>query len=875
MNAKLFKLCLLILTLSISKICNSQTAPIRDKWDTVFKNPAPNVLGYGVFTQKGAVSFNNRIILYGDTSDYMGYTPRAFLNNFNPITNSLSQISFTKTFLDRGISSAAPIVTNTLTNQGFVFFGVKNDFEVTSDSITLYKLNTLSNVVTSEVFDEFVLNSRNGISNLVFYSPLTGHDSLLIFTDSIGAGSKIYKKQVNQTGIVRSNILLPIDGIDKAIVFNNELYVAGRIYPNNGGSLFSSSNGLNFSSVNTPPSFFTPGTRYVTDMDTLNNELYFAVYDADGFFDIFKTSNGIVFNTVISGVSGRVTSLKNYLGKIWFSYNSGGFGCGLCTDRPFVSYLQTPSSTFETLSIDTIGRINNVGSTFNLAIANNSLFVGGNYKVYGSEYGTFIYKFTPPQASFTPTNVSQVCLNTPISFSNTSILADSVRWIVDANFSAGTSNSYSNIFTTTGTHTIGLIAIAGTQKDTALITFNVYNVSANINGSSLACESTTFQLTSSVSGGVGTLTYSWTQTPSFTASVGSTSAIVMSSLTPGSYSYSLNVSDINSCSSSIALFTVTVQPSKNIIGMVITSSLAAVSGSATLYRYEPFLTKFDSISTVSMDAAGVYTFVNVPANTYLVKAIPSSTTQQITYCPSALSWQTATQVNHGCSNNTAQNITIIDLLNIGTGPGVLAGTLLQGPGYGQRTNGVSNSLVGPIKGAVIKGGRNPGGNYFAEARTNAAGQYSFNNVPVCAPGESYFILVDIPGLDTNGTYHRVVTTNSLSFTNLDFVVDSAKVNPIGNFIGLNEFKVGDIIVNLYPNPANDYVIIEYELTQSATTDYEVVNFLGQTIISQKEKSHEEYGKHKRTIPTNSLKSGIYFVKFRINESEKTIKLIIN
>ena len=90
-----------------------------------------------------------------------------------------------------------------------------------------------------------------------------------------------------------------------------------------------------------------------------------------------------------------------------------------------------------------------------------------------------------------------------------------------------------------------------------------------------------------------------------------------------------------------------------------------------------------------------------------------------------------------------------------------------------------------------------------------------------------------------------------------------------------EFKVGDIIVNLYPNPANDYVILDYELNQSATTYYEVVNFLGQTIVSQREKRNEESGKHKRTIPTNSLESGIYFVKFRINESEKTIKLIIN
>lgn len=65
---------------------------------------------------------------------------------------------------------------------------------------------------------------------------------------------------------------------------------------------------------------------------------------------------------------------------------------------------------------------------------------------------------------------------------------------------------------------------------------------------------------------------------------------------------------------------------------------------------------------------------------------------------------------------------------------------------------------------------------FVQTVTDSNGNYSMSGLPDNAFGESYFILVDIPGLDTNNTYHKVIISNN-SYSGLDFVVDSQKLIP--------------------------------------------------------------------------------------------------
>jgi hypothetical protein len=41
--------------------------------------------------------------------------------------------------------------------------------------------------------------------------------------------------------------------------------------------------------------------------------------------------------------------------------------------------------------------------------------------------------------------------------------------------------------------------------------------------------------------------------------------------------------------------------------------------------------------------------------------MPTATNIQVTYAPNSISWQGATVINHGCTNNTSQNIDLIGL----------------------------------------------------------------------------------------------------------------------------------------------------------------------------------------------------------------------
>ncbi|MDX2173100.1 MAG: T9SS type A sorting domain-containing protein [Bacteroidota bacterium] len=313
---------------------------------------------------------------------------------------------------------------------------------------------------------------------------------------------------------------------------------------------------------------------------------------------------------------------------------------------------------------------------------------------------------------------------------------------------------------------------------------------------------------------------------------------------------------------------IVVSPLKTISGQVTTTASAAVAGLVVLYKYEGGFTKYDSLSYQNLDALGNYSFSSIPAGSYILQAVPSASNLQTTYGNNATSWKNATVLNHGCVTNTVQNITMVDHINIGGGPGMLSGVVTKGQGYGQKTSHDNGILVGPIKGAVIKGGRNPGGNYFASERTNSAGQYSFTNIPICGPGESYFILVDIAGLDTNGTYHAVVTASNSVFNNLDFIADSAKINPV-NFVGVTENVFSDKKVIIYPNPSNGIINIETKsVMELEEVSYKITDILGNEILSMEPKGDTTQ------INLSKFNKGIYFLCLKTKADQKTIKIIL-
>lgn len=364
----------------------------------------------------------------------------------------------------------------------------------------------------------------------------------------------------------------------------------------------------------------------------------------------------------------------------------------------------------------------------------------------------------------------------------------------------------------------------------------------------------------------GAVTYTWTTNSIITATV---------SVTPTSTTvYTVTGTGANGCSSTgtVSIF---VKPATGITGTVTTASVP-VAGTAILYKYEPFFTKFDSITSQPIAGNGGYNFASVNYGIYIVKAVPSASSLQVTYGLNSINWKTAIQINHTCASADVQDINVVALTALTVGPGSMSGKIEEGQGFGQRPGSALSPLAPgqPIKGVIVKGGKNPGGNMFAQTSTDANGTYTLSGLPNNNTGEEYFILVDIPGLDTNGTYHRVISTGSNTYVNLNFIVDSAKINPIQDVSVRQSEALAENNIKVYPNPSNGKVSIAYTLSASSDVSVELYDVVGKSLKTIVPASHQGAGTHTQQLTLSELSQGMYFVKLRINENETSVKLFI-
>ncbi len=324
---------------------------------------------------------------------------------------------------------------------------------------------------------------------------------------------------------------------------------------------------------------------------------------------------------------------------------------------------------------------------------------------------------------------------------------------------------------------------------------------------------------------------------------------------------------------------ITVKPATNISGTITTGGSTAVAGNAILYKYEPFFTKFDSVAFQPIAGNGAYNFPTINYGIYIVKAVPVTSTLQVTYGSSSISWLSAATITHSCSTADVQNINVIPLTILPPGPGTLSGTIYEGNGFGHRPDSPYSPLAPgqPIGGIVVKGGKNPGGSMFTQTTTGANGTYTLSGLPINTggAGDNYFILVDIPGLDTNHTYYRQITISNNAFINLDFEVDSAKINPIqGGFTGILTLAGVAGGVSIYPNPANQKVTVSYNLMENSTVKIELYDLLGRSVKTVVQQGEQSSGQHTYSVSLSDLTAGMYFVKLRINNSETLVKLFV-
>lgn len=418
--------------------------------------------------------------------------------------------------------------------------------------------------------------------------------------------------------------------------------------------------------------------------------------------------------------------------------------------------------------------------------------------------------------------------------------------------SPGTTSSY----TVLGTGTNGCVNSA-----IETITVNATPTLA-ITGNTNICNGSTSTLT-----GSGATSYTWDS--------GANTTII--SVTPTiTTTYTLTGDNGNGCSSLLPV-TVSIIPNKAISG-VLTSTNGATGGDIIIYKYTGALSQWVQLTLTPI--SGTYAFNNVDSGLYVIRAIPTATNIQVTYAPNSISWQGATVINHGCTNNTTQNIDLIGFAPFVVGPGVVTGNIVEAAGFGARmSNDESKPAVPgtPIGGIIVKGGKNPGGQMYVQTLTDASGNYTLTGFPINTLPDDYFVFVDIPGLDTNSTYYHIsFAVNNTVVNGLDFNVDAQYINPIGSVTAIsNDQSVLESKITLFPNPVNQKFTLEYELIKSANVLIELFDVVGHKVKTISSNSFEEKDKHSHSVNIEDLSAGVYFVKLKINDSETTIKLIIN
>ncbi|MCA0429961.1 MAG: T9SS type A sorting domain-containing protein [Bacteroidetes bacterium] len=858
------KITLLLILFLVSKINTAQL--IYDKWPQVYSfttavtNKISNIYG--------TLPTNTGFLMFQDTVNNYYASPykTSFVRSYNASTNSITDVPYAISPIDSGFTSMATAQTNT-PGLNYTYFSCRNpEFGITSYK-NLYKYNSQTGNISVETHTTTPF-MQFGYGHLAFYSPTTNNDSLAAFEYSGSGSYKVYRKHYNQTGILTAGASFTANSIIKSIVYKNKLFLSAIYSGFAEGVLYVGDNNLTTFTINPFTSTYLSGfgDRFISDMDTLNGDLYLSLSQTEGYYDIYKTNDGVSYTAVTSGslISiGKVVDMLKFKNKLWcvIKNKSGGIEYG---ERPGVGYISNGSFT---LGRDTLGNHYNIGESFRLAAHSNSLFVVGDVDTSMTPEitGTRIYRLKYPTAQYTPT-ASAYCFGKTYTLTNTSTEADSVRWFKNGNYFLGTGNTFTTNFSTAGSNTIGLIAITGTIKDTIKYVVNANVISSTLTAPPTICESSPFNISANISGATTPNVYSWTKyNPAPTTTVASTQNLAVTTITNGAYSYSFSVTDALGCNHTNTI-SINVNSSK-FISATVHHSLAPVSGSVTLYRYEPILTKFDSISTEIINGVGQVTFNSIPTDTYILLAIPVSNTLQPTYGYSAVNWKTATNVIHGCIASSNQTISVLPITNLGGGPGVLTGKITEGIGYGSKGTMVPG---GPIKGVLVKGGRNPGGDIVAQGRTQPNGTYTLSGLPLNASNEEYFVIVDIPGLDTNGTYRRIITGTNTIATGLDFVVDSAKINPT-NTVGMQKINFEGLVIKTYPNPAKDYLKIVIETKQENNIMFSVSNIWGQNLYT----NSVQVGEQKEfVVNTTNWLSGVYFIKYKIENYSKSIKIVI-
>lgn len=673
------------------------------------------------------------------------------------------------------------------------------------------------------------------ISNLALYSPTGSNDTIYAFVHENEFNTiKVWKASASSSTPVwiNSTTFSPASGIQDiydATVWHNKLYITTSNNGPNGSMVLRTANGVDWDTVMSALSLQPHLGGFWSDaqfraLQVFRDTLITAVssnythsqvlwYTADSLALTQTWSQFFSDTAAYSGATANwygVTDMTVGDGKLWIqiNYSNQYPAIYMCTKNAFGRDTLLRSSQFTNIEVGS-----NSANDYRLSYFNTAVYTSGITGMAGKPQratnpggasvgsypgNIFRFKTVNPVASLVDSvYTGGYCQGNTIFLFCTATNAASADWFLNGTyFTSGLNVSYSP--SVGGVDTIKMIAYNGTSqslyKDSMNKLITVYwnphidTVSAT---SYTVCQGQPDTLRVKVSNGTAPYTYTWHNVPDNITYPGDSTTVIQLYVvpTPSPYVYTyVEVTDAHMCQGSGPYTTLYlyVNPSDSLSGTIMDTLLNPVTA-GKVYLYKKQVNNMGIQDTLSvLGASGKYFFPSLYYGDYYVKAVADTSNPLYksavpTYYSNkayghAYQWDSAMVVlQHGCtgSNNTGNDIKIIQIPAAPTGPGEITGKITESNSFGARYSGPNAVFGAPLKGVDVKLGKNPGGSAAARTSTDSAGNYAFHNVPT----GNYKIYVDIPNYGMDSVRLVNISSNDTSSHN-DYYVDSTMVRVV-------------------------------------------------------------------------------------------------
>lgn len=442
--------------------------------------------------------------------------------------------------------------------------------------------------------------------------------------------------------------------------------------------------------------------------------------------------------------------------------------------------------------------------------------------------------------------------------------------------STGTGSPVNHTYASNGTYTVTLTAVkTGTGACTYVNSANISVTNVIGCGSSVANFSSTQSGPNTYFSNTSTTVAGLSKQSNWDFGDGNTSA-VMNPTHNYAASGTYNVCLINSWYDSVAKITtcidtvcknVTVSIPNLISGIIMQDSMGPHVDSA---QYKVWLIVFNSSTNIlsAVDSTVVtgnywsnpvsYQFTGKAAGTYRTKAkMLNGPTTGAGYVPTYhlgyLMWNSATLINHTGLSSIGKNIKM-QLGTVTTGPGFVGGNVSAGANKGT-ASGIEGMQIFLLDGS---------GNLVAGTETDANGDYSFSDLPPA----SYSVYPEQLDYATTPISVNVVTGSPV-VTKIDFTrsVSQKSITPATNGI-INTGNEG-IKFGIYPNPAKDKVIIEWDGISTVKADIIVTDVTGKSVYHTTARTNGN-----TELSLGQFEKGLYFITISSGKAQSTQKIML-